>query len=522
MKMLTMSMKRTLLGFFVLFSSCLLAQDSQTAIFMDLSAQHTRLHVSSRPSTGYLGMPLLGNTRIEMGNSLVHPVQWLSQAPDASEATLNLDAVRQSFSDRNDLSMDLQWDWLNAGGFSANRRSFWSVAVSEHIQSCVELPEDLMRLPFTGNAGASLMGTSLDFSALSLQFSHRREFSGTWQYEWNEKISSGLRLAYLQGLSYVGTRDNTTEWTINPDTYAWSVQGGLGVDVAGWPGEDSKEVNDYLNTKGNRGFSADVAIQFQPTDQWSGFVQVADLGRLNWNSDAQNWNIADTTMVFSGLTINDLGSLDSWPSDSLENWLESTGNDWEAAFTADTSSSGFTQKGMPKLSIGLSWEAFRTQHQNGTLGAWMRSDGRGFMDWRLSYNHRLNDWLGLAMSWGGSQSRNSTLGLALCMNAGPLALFVATDHIGFSKWTRIAIEERRDGAIATVEEYVVPNQAHTMQLQAGLTWRFGWKKQSSKRQMAVPPSNQNGYKGGSTRSPGKDHREHPGAVPCNAPGSWKD
>mgnify|MGYP006084815885 FL=1 len=525
MNMRAMSISPALLGFLFLCSSGLLAQDAHTALFMDLAPQHTRLHLASRPSNGYLGMPLLGNLRIEMGNSLVHPVQWLSQVSGESEATFNLDAVRQSFSDRNDLSMDFQWDWLNAGGFSANRRSFWSVAVSEHIQSSIELPEDLMRLPFTGNASAALMASSLDFSSFQFQFSHRREFAASWQYEWNDKISSGLRVAYLQGLSYAGTRDNSTHWTINPDTYAWGVEGGLAMDVAGWPManfEDSKEVSDYFNTKGNRGVSAAIALQFKPSEKWNGFIQIADLGKLNWSSDVQNWSIADTTMVFSGLVVDDTEALDAWPSDSLENWLESIGAAWEQAFAVDSSSSSFSQILLPKMSVGVSWQAFKTQRQEGTVGAWARSDGQGYWDWRLSYNHRFNERVGLAFSHGVNQSRKSTFGLALCLNAGPLAMFVATDHIGFSKWTRIVVEQMKEGAIASEEEFIVPNQSHAMQLQAGLTWRFGWRKSSSKHQKSNPAPNQSVFKGSSTRNPGMDSREHPGAVPCNAPGSWKD
>ena len=212
---------------------------------------------------------------MELGNSMLDPSNWMLQAPGASEASLNLSAVRESLSGRNDLSVNLQWDWLSAGGFSASRRSFWSVAVSEHIQSNLELPEDLLLLPFTGNANASLSGSgALDFSSLSFQFSHRREYAGTWQFQWNEKLSSGVRLAYLQGLSFAGTRDNTTQWAVNPDTYAWTVQGGLGLDVAGLPdadGEGSIEATDYLNAKGNRGVAADFALQFKPSDRWTGF-----------------------------------------------------------------------------------------------------------------------------------------------------------------------------------------------------------------------------------------------------------
>ena len=479
--------KGALFALLVLCSNVLFAQDAQTALFMDLAPQHTRLNISSRPVAGYFGMPLLSNFRMEIGNSLLHPSLWLSQAPGASDASLNLDAIRESFSDRNDLSLNLQWDWFSAGGFSHSRRSFWSLAVSEHIQSNLELPEDLLLLPFTGNASNSLSGLgALDFSSLSFRFSHRREYAGTWQFQWNEKLSSGVRFAYLQGLSFAETRDNTTQWAVNPDTYAWTVQGGIGLDVAGLShadGEDLSEFTDYLNAKGNRGISADFAIQFKPFDRWAGFVQIANIGQLHWETDAQNWNISDTMMVFSGLSIENVGSLDSWPADSLENWLESSVEDWEDAFEIDTTRSGFTQKLAPKWSVGLSWEVLNTSHQRGTLGAWGRSNGMGLFDWRLSYNHKFNERLSVSLSRGALQSRKSTWGLAVCMNAGPLAVFVATDHIGIVQGTRIVVDQNKGGSADNQDIFVVPSQAHTMQLQAGLTWRLDGERRRFRAQI---------------------------------------
>ena len=520
------SFKGVFLGLFVLCSNVFFAQDAQTALFMDLAPQHTRLNVSSRPAAGYFGMPLLSNFRMELGNSMLDPSNWMLQAPGASEASLNLNAVRESLSGRNDLSVNLQWDWLSAGGFSASRRSFWSVAVSEHIQSNLELPEDLLLLPFTGNANASVLGSgALDFSSLSFQFFHRREYAGTWQFQWNEKLSSGVRLAYLQGLSFAGTRDNTTQWAVNPDTYAWTVQGGLGLDVAGLPdayGEDSFEATDYLNAKGNRGVAADFALQFKPSDRWTGFVQVSNVGQLDWNTRAQNWNISDTTMVFSGVSVENVGSLDSWPTDSLEHWLESQGDDWENAFEIDTTRSSFTQRLAPKWSVGLSWEVLNTSHQRGTLGAWGRSNGTGFFDWRLSYNHKFNERLAVSLSRGVLQSRKGTWGLAVCMNAGPLAIFVATDHIGFAQGARIVVDQNKGGVGVDQDAFVVPNQAHTMQIQAGLTWRFGWRNEKKARSKTAARLDDSSFISGSTRSPNAGHEGHPGAVPCSAPGSWKD
>ena len=527
MKQHFMKLRSLFIGLLCLVSLTAQGQDSQTTLFMDLAPQHTRLNISSRPLTSYVGMPVLGNVRVLMGNSIAHPTHWLSQEASASSATVNLDAVRHSLSDRNDLSFNMQWDWLNAGWMSSNRRSFWSISVSEHIQSSLELPEDLLKLPFTGNLSEGLSASDvLDFSSLSLQFSHRREFAATWQYQWNEKLSSGIRLAYLQGLSFAGTRDNTTNWRVDADNYSWTVQGGIGMDIAGlseFNGEGANEVKDYLNAKGNRGFSADLAFQLKPADKLKIFAQVAELGQIAWTSDVQSWSIQDTIMEFSGLAIDELGSVGSWPSDSIENWLESTSNSWQAAFAVDSTSSDFTQRLSPKWSVGLALEAFNSKHHKGTIGAWARSGGMGFWDWRLSYNHRIKDWVGVAMSWGSSQSRKSTLGLALCLNAGPLSIFVASDHIGFSKWTRIAVSENGDGMLANGDGVLVPNEAHTMQLQGGVSWRLGAKKKSKKQVSNKRNLNvKSDYTRSTTRNPEFVGDRHPGAVPCNAPGNWKD
>lgn len=518
--------KEVFLGLFFLSCNALHAQDAQTALFLDLAPQHTRLNVSSRPAAGYFGMPLLSNFRMEMGNSMLHPASWLFTVPGASESSLDLNAVRESFRARNDLSVNLQWDWLSLGGFSANRKSFWSIAVSEHIQSNLELPSDLLLLPFTGNGDATLLESDgLDFSSLSFRSSHRREYAGTWQFQWNEMVSSGVRLAYLQGLSFAGTRDNTTQWAVDPDSYTWTVQGGIGMDVAGLPIADaanSSELTNYLNTKGNRGVSADLAFELNPSERWSCFVQIADIGRVHWQTGAENWNISDTTMVFSGLSIDGIESADSWPTDSLENWLMGTGEDWVDAFEIDTTYTGFTEKLMPKLSIGLSWEVLNASHHLGTVGAWGRSNGSGLFDWRLSYNHKINERLAVSLSHGALQSRKSTWGLAVCMNAGPLAVFVATDHIGLTQLTRIVVDRNSNETGNTQDVFVVPNQAHTMQIQAGLTWRLGWRKKKGVTSINEGKLDQSNFLSGSSRSPDIHNEDHPGAVPCSAPGSWKD
>jgi hypothetical protein len=164
----------------------------------------------------------------------------------------------------------------------------------------------------------------------------------------------------------------------------------------------------------------------------------------------------------------------------------------------------------------------KTSHQRGTLGAWGRSNGTGFFDWRLSYNHKFNERLAVSLSRGALQSRKSTWGLAVCMNAGPLAVFVATDHIGIAQGTRIVVDQNTGGVGVDQDAFVVPNQAHTMQIQAGLTWRFGWRNEKKARSNTTARLDDSSFISGSTRSPNAAHEGHPGAVPCSAPGSWKD
>lgn len=503
------------------------AQDSQTAVFLELRPQATGLDITSRPTAGYLGIPILGNFRLLMGNSIANPTHWLFQDNQALPTTLNLDAIQQSFSDRNDLSINIEWDWLSVGWFNANRRSFWTMSISENIESSLELPEDLLLLPFTGNASGNVFESGpLDFSSLRLQFSHRREFAATWQYQWNGKWSTGFRLAYLQGLAFAGTRDNTLQWMVNPDNYAWKVQGGMGLDVAGLSnlqGDEHGQVSGYLNQKGNNGISADIAIRFKASERFNGFAQLSNLGQIRWKKDVQNLIVTPATVEFSGIHLDDLSALSMWSSDTLQTYLESTANSWTSAFVPDSSASAFTQRLRPKMSLGISMQAFETESQQGTLGAWVRSSQNGLLDWRLSYNHRLRQWLGLSISWGASQSRTSTIGSAISVNIGRIAVFLASDHIGFSRWSRIQVSKESDDGTAVNDEFLVPNQAHTMQVQLGFNWRFISKKRTLRRQSSPAQSDYSkAFQSSTTRIPKLAGQVHPGSVPCNAPGQWKD
>ena len=175
---------------------------------------------------------------------------------------------------------------------------------------------------------------------------------------------------------------------------------------------------------------------------------------------------------------------------------------------------GLLQNGV----LGLSLEVLNTSHQRGTLGAWGRSNGTGFFDWRLSYNHKFNERLAVSLSRGVLQSRKGTWGLAVCMNAGPLAIFVATDHIGIAQGSRIVVDQNTGGVGVDQDAFVVPNQAHTMQIQAGLTWRFGWRNEKKTRSNSMARLDDSSFIG-SSRSPNAGHEGHPGAVPMQCP--WK-
>ena len=460
-------------------------QQAHSLAFNDYAPQHMEMRIASQPQFGYLSIPGIGNAAVAVSNSMLHPARWLSQSSNAPLATIELDEVFDSWEAPNRLAVDLQMDWLQFGKFFKDKRSFVHGGIREIAHFSLELPSDLLRLPFTGNANFELLGDdALDLADFGVRAEHRRSFYLGWQRNWNEKWSSGVRVHYLRGIRHGELAIEDLKWSTNEVTWDWAFEGQGSVQSSGmWPLAqflDSGKLDDAAVTQLQEelisgvgtGFGLDLGVEYRVNAKWLAFAQVNDLGSMRWKQDIRNLSTQSTTFEFSGL---DWSAADDWTvqgaEDSLAGYGQAVADDLEQDLALDEDAVPYRTGLGAKWSLGAEFTPWPAVKWQPSLGMLVRKNGALPLSWRASWNQAWGRWMKTSLSFGARDGLGSSAGISVAWNAGPFVVTAAADSHRLLNWTAFDLD---DSTGETSESIRFPTYAPLAHVQIGVVWRMGW------------------------------------------------
>ena len=462
-------------------------------------------------------------------NTLAHPATWL--IPGQPSPQVDLNAVFEDFAGVNAVEANASLTWFNAGIFlGENRNSFVDLTATEHVQTRLGLPSDLLRLPFTGNAtfdGST--SASIDLTPLDVSVLHYRSFSAGIQRTLGERLSVGARLIRLHGFHHLAIEENQWGLTTDATDWTWNLEGGGRIvssglnaiyqaQAAGQLDSLAQALPQQLTTSKNKGWGAEAGVEMQWTDRWSTWFQYNHGGAIRWTNDVRSYEVEAFDWELSGFdaTNGENGWIDGAAalSDSVERWAERELAAIQAHHASYESNAAYEAKLPNRFVAGAEYVVLRSEGGSKvSLGGMLERTGQRPMSWSLAVNARMGKGLQSTVTYGNRFGLVSTAGFSVAMPLGPFLVFAAAEGHQALDWSHFtaAYDDQ-------YTEWSMPTEAPYVAVQAGVTWRLKWRKPKEEPEAEPLAPFQN-----STRSPALGFDVElddgtPEALPCALPG----
>lgn len=499
------------------------AQWAQSSAWMDASPQHLKWRVASQPDFGFVS---LGSNGSAMGvNSFFHPASWLRSDGLTASPTLMLEAMQSDFGADNSLGLGMEVEWFSAGKFiGSDRKAFVHLSIAERIDARVALPEDVLTLPFTGNAAFDQVdGGRLDFTGFDANVLHRREWAVGLQRKVLNRGSVGARFKLLQGLHHLALTENSWSLTTDPVDWTWSIQGGgivqssgiQSIAAAAQSGQMDSLVGNLAERMGgmhNTGWGWDAGAEWQITDRFLVISQFACGGSITWTNDVATVQVTPYEWRFEGYDASN--ALNQWDglADTLSAWAENQWTQLGQLNALDSTDAPYRTSLPNRLNLGVEWELFKRPRRLEFSAAALVEQVSGMpLSWRMSLNQRWFNRVETSVSVGQKFKQSASAGLSVGLPLGPVHVFAAVDGHQIGDWSRIVVDVQGQQS-----EWLLPTRAPYVAAQLGVTWRLGWRKpQPVSEPVELAPN--------TTRQPGFGtamvHRKDlPEPIPCALPG----
>ncbi len=510
-----------------LFACVASAQWVPSAAFNSMAPQHRDWRITGQPDHGYFS--ILSNGSSMASNTFAHPATWMVPGPSSPQVDLN--AMFDDFAGTNAVEANASLTWFNAGFFlGENRKAFVDLAATEHVQSRLGLPSDLLRLPFTGNAtfDGSASATT-DLAPFDVSILHYRSFSVGIQRTMGERLSVGARLSRLQGFHHLAIEQNQWGMTTDATDWTWSLQGGGRIvssglnaiyqaQTAGQLDSLAQALPQQLTSSNNKGWGAEAGIEMEWTERWSTWFQYNHGGTIRWTNDVRSYEVDAFDWELNGFdaTNGANGWIDGAAalSDSVELWAEQELAAIEAYHATSESNEAYEAKLPNRFVVGAEYSVFRSEGGGKvSLGGMLERTGQRPMSWSLAVNARIGNGLQSTVTYGNRFGLVSTAGISVAMPLGPILVFAAAEGHQALDWSRFTVAYDDQ-----YTEWSMPTEAPYVAAQAGVVWRLKWRKPKEEPEEEPLAPFQN-----STRSPalGFDVQlddEVSEAQPCALPG----
>ena len=301
-----------------------------------------------------------------------------------------------------------------------------SAGVQVRASARIAFPRTLAELLWRGNAG--FIGETIELGPELNSSLFNESFIGL-AFQPGPKLSFGGRVKLLNGLFNVSTTSHRLFLGTGVDAYELLLDADYRINTTAdftYTGLDSlrlgvvrPEISRLFGD--NPGFAIDFGIRYQ-----SGPLvlqaSVLDLGKLHWKKDARSLQV-DGTFEFKGMDIF-RQLLDGSGSGPIQ-LLDSLEAQYEVR-----QSSGTYQTWLPVRVFGSAAFDFNDFVQ-GTGTLLLEVDG-SYLHTALALGGRLKvgKWANLGLLYAIRHGRANHLGLNAVLNAGPLQIVAATDHLG--------------------------------------------------------------------------------------------
>lgn len=482
-------MKRFLINF-AIFLAALTSYGQQDLVLHQMSAVPQSMFVNPSNAPGNrlnIGIPMISSIYFRHQNTIFNPYHLFTN--DGNSVTFRTQNYLDQIRKRNYIGFENDFELFSIGAI-VGEKNYFSFGIQEKFDFRLDLPGDMLRFPFTGNASFDeLENGTLDFSDFRITLSHYREFGFGWQRQINDKWKVGGKLKYLYGLENVDTKASSLKWHTNEDTWDWSFTGEMDVYSSGiWQLTDSldenidleeEDISSYLLKRKNKGLGMDLGATYALNDKLELTGSVIDLGFISWKSYNKNFNSTNGEFAFTGVELTEnIVTSGSSASDSLETSLEELQDDLESEFSYEEDESSYKTSLITRLYLGANYKLYENDRSSGTAGLLLHGElYKGVMrpTATISYSQRLKKWLSATAAYSVVDRDFRNLGLGLSLNAGAFQFYAVTDNVMAGVINKASFIDEGETSNDAEDAIMYPAFSRNMHVRTGFNLTLGRK-----------------------------------------------
>lgn len=421
---------KKILTFVAIFSAAALTAAAQvrTSYFVETSTFSNQFNPAFAPNYGYIRFPFVGGFNFNLDGTLSindfivqNPngpglTTILSSSVSEAEALKGFNKNMNSFNFNNNINL------LGFGGFTKNRKNFWSVDMNLHLEAALDIPYEFFKFMKSVSDGENVS----DFSEMQLLAQSYADIGFNYSLPITDRLYVGARAKLLVGLAHANARMNNFKLTTGDQEWSAEMQAEMDLYLNGLTARANQDIDEVFenfnasNIKGasGYGFAVDMGAVYNILDNLQVSVAVNDLGFIRWGNSARfatngefiSFSGVDMTVDADGVTVTD-------PDIKLDELGLSAIGDGEgksAPIRATVNAGVKYDVWQHRLGIGLLY--------HGRMGLYAPSHNL-----TASLNFHPLSWFTLAPSYTFNNNRGGAVGLALNIAPKGFNFFVATD-----------------------------------------------------------------------------------------------
>jgi hypothetical protein len=412
----------------------------------------------------YFGMPGVSSIYAGAGHSGFAIKDFLRK--DSMDALYwDEDNMLGKLKNTNLLDFDAHVELL-AFGFRANR-NYLNFNITENVSSRFAYPKDFMVLLLKGNDQFMQEDRLGDFAGLGLDYMHYREFGMSFSREWTDRLTAGVRLKALQGLSNIWFERSEMSLLTNPETYGLLLDANLLVNVSSpvpFSPLDSLDSDfgfepdyyDYMANFKNLGGALDFGLTYKATERFTIALSATDIGFIRWKQDVENYAF-DGTFEFEGIDLVDFFGANGNENSGFDQVLDSLKN----VFDITETTMAYRQMLPARFYASVAYD-LGPRHKLGLLARGELYNGTMYPSFTFSYNVKPIHAFSLALTYSVIHWNYANLGAGFNLNLGPMQFYFVSNNM-----------------FGAIQPHVIQSaSAHF-----GLNWVFGYRP---KKEEVIP------------------------------------
>ncbi|MDZ7846639.1 MAG: DUF5723 family protein [Owenweeksia sp.] len=403
----------------ILAMGALTTQAQHDLILYNFNAVPQSLHTNpgyAQQTRLWIGLPVISGIHIGYSNSAFTPGDIFAAGTDINQ---NVDNVLAGLDEKSQIGLQQDFELLGIGFRTG--AGFWTMGVRQVMNFNTDVPGDLLRLAWYGNAPQDNRNVSLQ--AFDTELLHRLNTYVGWQNQYmDDRLSVGARFKYIIGLQH-GYTEKTKASIVTQDNSSIVLDSDILYRTAGVASFIDGETPSFNNTilPQNSGFGIDLGGTFDLSEKWQISASVLDLGFINWRQNTRNY-ISQGRFEFNGL---DADLSDDQPIKDFENILDSL---YDAFEFREVDGESYTRSLAPRVFIGGNFR-LNDKHSFGALYHARFWEDEIYNDFSVNYQGRLANAFQYTVNYSVINGTYANVGLGLMARLGPVQLYMMSDNV---------------------------------------------------------------------------------------------